>query len=93
MLLLPTRIQKLWKSGSLGSEALRCFQNAIASVAERLVLTLPSHSSHIRSRLLALVASLDHDQDGEHLGVTAAEFDNILGEYQTLDRMSLNSGS
>src|SRR5689334_14485069 len=79
---LVTPLNKLIGRRSLPSEAQRCFQAAIASVADKLVITQSGENDQIQSRLQSLASSLDQDADRARLNATAEQFDEILADYQ-----------
>lgn len=84
--MLLTIENRIFKKRPSVPGSLRLLQSAIASAADKLVLTLPSQSEHIRSRLLALVSSLDQDEAGADLNAAAREFEAILGDYQIAEQ-------
>lgn len=82
--MLLTIENRIFKKRPSAPASLRLLQSAIASAADKLVLTLPSQSEHIRSRLLALVSSLD--QDDATADLATREFEAILGDYQIAEQ-------
>src|SRR5690348_7156872 len=84
--MLLTIENRIFKKRPSVAGSLRLLQSAIASAADKLVLTLPSQSEHIRSRLLALVSSLDQDDATADLNAAAREFEAILGDYQITEQ-------
>jgi diguanylate cyclase (GGDEF)-like protein len=84
--MLLTIENRIFKKRPSAPASLRLLQSAIASAADKLVLTLPSQGEHIRSRLLALVSSLDQDDATADLNAAAREFEAILGDYQIAEQ-------
>lgn len=87
---LVTPLNKLIGRRSLPSEAQRCFQAAIASVADKLVITQSGENDQIQSRLQSLASSLDQDADRARLNATAEQFDEILADYQNAEHHILH---
>jgi len=83
--MLRTLENRIFKKQPCVPEALRHLQSAIGSAADKLVETLPGQSEHIRSRLVALVSSLDQDAATVDLNAIGREFDVILDDYQSTE--------
>src|SRR5690349_6223304 len=83
--MLLTIENRIFKKRPSAPASLRLLQSAIASAADKLVVTLPSQSEQIRSRLLALVSSLNGDEATHH-NAAAREFESILCDYQVAEQ-------
>ena len=83
--MLLTIENRIFKKRPSAPASLRLLQNAIASAADKLVVTLPRESEQIRSRLLALVSSLNADEATDQ-NAAAREFESILCDYQRAEQ-------
>jgi diguanylate cyclase (GGDEF)-like protein len=83
--MLLTIENRIFKKRPSAPASLRLLQSAIASAADKLVVTLPRQSEQIRSRLLALVSSLNGDEATDH-NAAAREFESILCDYQVAEQ-------